>query len=550
MNTPKQFTFNFPDFNNQQVSIPLTSDSVVFVLGANGTGKSGLMHKLFSQNHGSAKRISAHRQTWFTSNTLDFTPSNKVRTEKSITNEDNNLHSRWQDSHHSARLQVTIFNLINAQNERARKIADAVDTDDANLVLELKKQEAPLKTLNHLLRLSNLPIEISVEEDEKLFASKNGGEKYSIAELSDGERNAILIAADVLTAKPGMLFVIDEPERHLHRSIISPLLNSLFQKRTDCAFVIATHDISLPMDNPDSSTLVVRDCKWNGNSIIQWDTDFISSALNLDYQIKQDILGARRTLLFVEGTQGSLDQHVYSILFPEASVIPQGNCLDVERAVYGIAATEPLSWINAVGLVDADDRSAADITELQSRNIWALPCYSVEAIYYNPDVIRRIAVRQAALTGKNVDILVSAATNAVTQSLSPHRDRLCARLCERRVRSQVQSPTWQTIQNGGTFSVNLDLQAPLDAERARFDAYISNNDIQGLIQRYPIRETGAPTLISRALDFANRSLYEAAVRQLLTDDEVAKNEVRGMFGDMIAALSSPKIPDVADAASA
>jgi predicted ATPase len=70
------------------------------------------------------------------------------------------------------------------------------------------------------MRLSNLPIEISVEEGQKIVARKNGGNGYSVAELSDGERNAFLIAADVLTAKPGTLILIDEPERHLHRSFL------------------------------------------------------------------------------------------------------------------------------------------------------------------------------------------------------------------------------------------------------------------------------------------------------------------------------------------
>lgn len=100
----------------------------------------------------------------------------------------------------------------------------------------------PIKIINELLKLSALPIEISVQQNEQLFASKLGGPPYSIAELSDGERNAPLIAAEVLTAQAGILFLIDEPERHLHRSIISPLLTLLFERRTDCAFVISTHD--------------------------------------------------------------------------------------------------------------------------------------------------------------------------------------------------------------------------------------------------------------------------------------------------------------------
>lgn len=302
---PKQFQFTFEKVQGGVENIPLQEGGIIFVLGANGTGKSGLMQKVYTQNRDKARRVSAHRQTWFSSNTLDFTPATKVQTEANVLNSDASQDSRWKDQYQSQRAQIVIFNLINAQNERARQIADAVDkkelplTDRMALVEKLSEKEAPLKTLNHLLHLANLPIEITVVKDERILASKNGCAPYSIAELSDGERNAILIAADVLTAKDNTLFVIDEPERHLHRSIISPLLSALFQKRPDCAFIIATHDIALPLDNPEASVLLVRDCTWNGNAISGWDTDLVSAKDGIDYHIKQDILGSRRSLLFV-----------------------------------------------------------------------------------------------------------------------------------------------------------------------------------------------------------------------------------------------------------
>ena len=84
------------------------------------------------------------------------------------------------------------------------------------------------------------------------MASKSGSKPYSIAQLSDGERNALLIATNVLTVKDGTLVLIDEPERHLHRSIISPLLTHLFAQRPECAFIVSTHDVMLPLDNPAS----------------------------------------------------------------------------------------------------------------------------------------------------------------------------------------------------------------------------------------------------------------------------------------------------------
>ena len=117
------------------------------------------------------------------------------------------------------------------------------------------------------MRLSNLQIEISLEDGQKVVARKYGGASYSLAELSDGERNAFLIASEVLTAKAGTLVIIDEPERHLHRSIISPLLKMLFDKRRDCAFIISTHEFMLPVETPEASTLLIRSCEYQGANV-------------------------------------------------------------------------------------------------------------------------------------------------------------------------------------------------------------------------------------------------------------------------------------------
>ena len=74
---------------------------------------------------------------------------------------------------------------------------------------------------NDLLRISNLGVQIFLRDNLELLAVTENGASYSIAQQSDGERSALLLAVEVLTADKGALILIDEPERHLHRSIIS-----------------------------------------------------------------------------------------------------------------------------------------------------------------------------------------------------------------------------------------------------------------------------------------------------------------------------------------
>lgn len=535
---PKQFQFTYTDEQESQKSIPLQEGGIVFILGANGTGKSALTLNVYIQNQGNAKRISAHRQTWFPSNTLEYTPTNKIQTEANIDSQDAQVTSRWRDDFHTHRSKITIFNLINAQNVRARNIAGAVDEKQMELAHKLSAQEAPLKTLNHLLQLANLPIKITVEADETILASKNDCNPYSIAELSDGERNAILIAGDVLTAKAGTLFIIDEPERHLHRSIISPLLSALFQKRSDCAFIIATHDVNLPLDNPEASILLIRDCVWKSNVICGWDADLVSAKDGIDFHIKQDILGSRRSLLFVEGTTDSLDQHIYQVLFPSVSVIPQGSCAEVEKVVLGIGEVETLHWVKAFGLIDADDRQKADTDKLHAKNIFTLPCYSVESLYYSNEMIQHIAERQAEVTGEKSEDLTNKAQQEAIKAIGIHKDRLCARLCERKIRSEVKLPNWKDIQNNTTLKFSIDVKAKIEEEKKRFDSYIQSKDMNSLVGRYPVRETPALDKIATALGFQNREKYQGAVIKLLIDDEAILEKTKKSLGNLSNAIEN------------
>ena len=244
----KVFNLQFPAQNAEVSQLRLEAGEMLFVLGANGTGKSSLMFHIAKQNQGATRKISAHRQTWMNSDALDMTPSTKMQTEQQIQNEDRQQKSRYRDSYPAQRASMTIYEFIDAENIRARRIAGLVDGGDLDAAADAAKKEAPITVINELLRHSNIPITISIHENERVMASRGEGSAYSAAELSDGERNALLIAGSVLTAPPGTLLIIDEPERHLHRSIISPLLSQLFEKRSDCGFVISTHDHDLPLE--------------------------------------------------------------------------------------------------------------------------------------------------------------------------------------------------------------------------------------------------------------------------------------------------------------
>jgi ABC-type Mn2+/Zn2+ transport system ATPase subunit len=528
------FEFSVPQPSGQALNLSVDVGEVVYILGANGTGKSSLIQRFYSQNRENGRRISAHRQTWFTSNALTLSGQDKRSTEQGILQEDANPRSRWQDPYSAQRASVAIYDLIDAENVRARSIASAVDSDDMNLAVELSKKDAPIKIINELLRLSNIPVEISVQESEQVMASRAGGPKYSISELSDGERNALLIAANVLTCKPGSILFIDEPERHLHRSIISPLLSLLFSKRSDCAFIISTHDVMLPLDNHDAKTLLIRGCTYQKSNVVNWDSDLLETGGEVDDQLKQDVLGSRRKLLFVEGTESSLDKPLYSLLFPQVSVIPKSTCRDVEHAVSSVRDAHNLHWLRAFGIVDNDRRPEEVIAELKKGGVYAVPVFAVESIYYHPRVLERLADRQHQMTGADANQMLREAKAAAIHAIRPHLQRLSERVIEASVRQTLMSrlPKRSDIAQAQEIAITIDVPTIVAEEVARIAQACDEENLSAILGRYPVRETPALREIAIRLGFQGRPQYENAVRKLLMDDAVALAELQSLFGTL------------------
>lgn len=534
------FNLNFPAQNAEISNLQLEPGEMLFVLGANGTGKSSLMHRFSKQNRHHVRKIAAHRQTWMNTDALDMTPSNKLQTEEQIKADDAQHTSRFRDRFAAQRASMTVYELIDAENVRARAMQSAYDAGDMDGLKEAAKAEAPIAIINELLQQSNIPVRISVQKNERVMASKDGGPEYSAAELSDGERNALLIAGNVLTAPHGTLLIIDEPERHLHRSIISPLLSLLFERRPDCAFVISTHDHDLPLEVSGARTLLLRSCSFSGQTVQAWEADELPAENPIDDILKRDLLGARRKILFVEGTESSLDKPLYSLIFPMVSVIAKGSCRDVEHAVVGSRAGEGFHWLRAFGIADGDGYGAEHIEAKRRNGVYAIPFYSVEAIYFHPQIISRIAARQAEVSGDDANELAQRAIAAGVAAVAEHTGRLSAKVAKKAVRKLIldQLPNDDQLMDGVEVSVDNNAQDIHAARKAELDEAVRRNDWETLLTKCPVRETAALGSIAGSLGFRKIEDFEKAVRQLLTKDSDALAFVRGLFGNLSDELDS------------
>lgn len=525
------------------LKIEVSTGDKLFIIGANGTGKSSLLHHLWKIEGENVIRIDAQRHIGFQSGEISMTASHRARSDKAFESAASSNYGRYfiDMSYHHGRISAALFDLVEAEAKRNEAIVKAYES---GVGLEsIHKKGSPVSRINKILRSAQLPFTVEIDGIRAVRARRDGGPPFDIACLSDGQRAGLLLAATVLTADQGTVFLIDEPERHLHRAISAALLRDLFQERPDCAFVVATHDIELVSEHSDAQILITRDY-WlsetgvpapklrNGLSPKEgelWVIDRLEAEAALPEQVRRDILGSRRRVLFVEGIDTSLDGELYKILFPEVSIVPKGTAYNVIAATRAVHGDVPL-WLDVQGLIDRDERDETTTQKFLAEGIHSLTLNAVEGVYLHPSIIAGLANRQSNVVQIDAQERTKAAIKAAKEVIQKDRDRLCARAIEVAIRDEAKSkiPTWSELLAGDPAPISVEVEGRMAAERAAFDKAARDGDITPLLARYKIRETSAAAKVAEVLKFKNFEDYRGAAQKMLKEEPALLAEMQGL----------------------
>ena len=236
---------------------------------------------------------------------------------------------------------------------------------------------------------------------------------YSASEMSDGERAVFYLLGQTLVAAERSALIVDEPELHLHPSIMSLLWDELAAARPDCAFVFITHSLEFAASRPGGK-YVVRDYQPGP----EWTIDRVPENTGFSEEFTTMLLGSRRPVLFVEGTAASLDPSLYGALYPDHLVLPRGSCEAVIHAVASMRNNATLTRAECRGVVDGDHRSDKEINDLHGLGVAVLPVAHVENVFLLPEVSRAIAVHEGH-HGNGLDERLTALRQAVFDSIAP-----------------------------------------------------------------------------------------------------------------------------------
>lgn len=93
--------------------------------------------------------------------------------------------------------------------------------------------------------------------------------------------------------------------------------------------------------------------------------------------------------------------------------------------------------MRAFGIVDSDGLEGADIAAKREHGVYAVPFYSVEALYFHPQVVHWIASRVVTIHGGDAAQLAQDAIAAGVAAIRGHTERLSRKAAKKVIRRSV-----------------------------------------------------------------------------------------------------------------
>lgn len=336
----------------------------IVMIGANGSGKSTFARTLKGKIDNNITIIPA--QHLLVINKFDTIPINENLIEKvNRYQQENKLGS---DNNIVNLLSKDFEDLIKALLlEKAEVSLEYYDTDQKRDSILNKVIDIWNELLIHRNIINPSSYSLKVETSNK--------KTYDFNLLSDGEKAIFYYISHVLLAKKDSYIIIDEPENHINLSICNKLWNRLEFERNDCKFIYLTHNIDFAISRNDATLI------WNQEFIppSKWKFEIIENNFNLSDKLLMELLGSRNDIIFCEGNdKTSYDYKLYTILFPEYTVIPAGGHLNVINYCKAYNSNNQILKNNAIGIIDGDCHGESQVNSWKKDKIYTLKINEIE----------------------------------------------------------------------------------------------------------------------------------------------------------------------------
>lgn len=359
---------------------PVISANSLVVIGTNGAGKSSFGRALLTRYADRALKISGLHALFITGQPDEHTPSDEWMQLQMLIKERLLLPRITEYEKMILRLQREEFEAAVNYKEACKLNAGLEPpATKIDVIQQIWEQMFPH---NRLIRKSGFI---------ELTSTERSCNSYTAGRMSDSEKLVFYLIAAGLYAPANALLVIEEPETLLHSSIKNLLWDKIEELRPDCTFVYLTHDIDFALARRSCKRLWIR--SYDADHQI-WDYELIENNKSLPEELYMEVLGSRKPILFIEGTDNnSIDNRLYSLVFPDYMVKPMGGCQKVIETTKAFGQLKDFHMLESMGIVDRDRRTEGEIRYLNEQHIFVPSVAEVENLLMLEDVIKSVAGR-------------------------------------------------------------------------------------------------------------------------------------------------------------
>lgn len=416
-----------------------SSNQSFVIIGANGSGKSRLGKHIEDNTYeGNSYRISAQRALTIpdfvslksfeeASDLLLYGTTDKNTVEKKSKS------CKWGWNGYENRLIDDFDNLLSSVFALKNKENDKfVQTCKENERLGRQHPNAPSTIIDRIIEIwtSIMPHREIILADAKVAARHNGSE-YHGKNLSDGERVALYLLAQSLCVPDGYIIIVDEPEIHLHKSVMIKLWDSIEEYCPNKTFVYITHDLDFASSRKSACKIWVK-----GFDGTTWDIQPLPEIENVPESLMIEILGNRKNVLFVEGEKGSYDFELYKHIYPDFYVVPCGSCSAVIQNTKAFRNMGHLHNLHIYGIIDHDYRTDIEVESYSRNGIHVLEIAEIENLFCIEGVVRIIAEHQAY---PNVEDKIESVKDSVFDAFLQEYDNQLCSICEREIQHKLKN---------------------------------------------------------------------------------------------------------------
>lgn len=389
------------EINIGTIKVP-GSDPLV-ILGPNGSGKTRLGASI-TQTNQATNRISARRLVVPPDT---FQIQNEQQTRQQYQQQMNA--TKTDIKGHTSEIHALLNKLVSEDSGSAIAFRDASYSTNEKIKPEITRLKKIRDVWASLFPDREIFIANTALKTKSTLSSGQVQEYFS-SNMSDGELVALFMISRVIDAEAG-IFVVDEPELHMHFALSRTPWDTLEQLRKDIRFVYITHDLNFARSRRNASYLIVRPQK---------PYELIGEDGNLPPDIFHLLLGAAsgnvktNDIVFCEGEPGGLDERLIKAWVNNSglSVVPVGGCEVVVKCFEAVKSGYFIKDLNPLAMIDRDYRPEEEIKHWISKGILVLEFSEIESLLCSKGVFKSVGaylkIDDSLLDQKYEDFFVKA----------------------------------------------------------------------------------------------------------------------------------------------